>query len=70
MKRSEMLAKIVVEIPGDEYWGLDWDAAERVLKAIEEAGMAPPKHGKCVEEMIIDNNLALAETYVRTWEQE
>jgi len=42
MKRSEMLAKIFYHVPGDEYWGADWEVAERILKEIEEAGMLPP----------------------------
>ena len=42
MKRSEILELIVAEIPGDEYWGADYDAAYRVLEAIEKAGMLPP----------------------------
>ena len=37
MKRSEILSKILMEIPGDEYWGADYEAAERVLKVFEEA---------------------------------
>jgi hypothetical protein len=45
MKRSEMLHLITMEIPADEYWGVDYDAAERILKIIEEAGMLPPDCG-------------------------
>lgn len=42
MKRSEMFNLILNEIPSHEYWGADYEAAERVLKAIEDAGMLPP----------------------------
>jgi hypothetical protein len=42
MKRSEMVNLIAGEAPAHEYWGADYDAAERVLKMIEEAGMLPP----------------------------
>lgn len=63
MKRSEMIKIILSEIPGDEYWGPDEGVAQRVLDAIERAGMLPPQRNA-------DKESSYGYAQVWEWEKE
>jgi len=76
MKRSEaidIIAKRINMLSGyDGVAPTDMDLrwANHVLKDLEKIGMAPPK-AKCkVENRMVDGQMALVQTYERTWEPE
>jgi hypothetical protein len=75
MKRNEAVALIMDTVNATQYqdYEIGEDVAERVLRAIEEAGMLPPAHptkGYNYVEATPTGNYDYGRRYVNEWESE